>query len=351
MKTKKFRHKVIAVVFALSLLLSVSVSFAAEPTAFCDKTEAKYGDIIEYTVHLENNPGLASFLVNLEYDTSVFSLVEEDGEFAVTRGSFSDEGTIIANQIEKGCKVMWFNAVNSRKDGSLFTIKLKVIDEKASGDYKIGISFSEKDTLDENCNPVSIDCSSGCISVKGNGESESTSFSDLPENHWAYNYVMSLCESGIINGFEDGTFRPGESVTRAQLVKMLACMSGEQFSDKKSSFTDVAENAWYAPYVVWASKNGIVKGVSATEFNPDGAITREQIAAMVFRYCNYKGIELENSVEARNFTDQKEISSYAVEAISALKNAGIINGYEDGSFRPQKNVSRAEAAKMLDGIK
>ena len=144
------------------------------------------------------------------------------------------------------------------------------------------------------------------------------------------------------------TFVPTGDVTRAQFVKMLARLQGADVSEYRSAgFEDVPADAWYAPYVNWAAANGIVYGISSTEFAPNADISRQDMAVMLDRYAQQSGIVLGTDNAAVTFTDEADIAAYALPAVQALHRAGVINGMPDGSFRPYDTATREQACAVL----
>lgn len=176
-------------------------------------------------------------------------------------------------------------------------------------------------------------------------------FTDVPKDAWYHDYVYDLVYRGVVNGMTATTYEPEGKLTRAQFVKLLACSLEEAETLKtyegQHPFTD-SEGHWAETYIAWAKDKGIVEGVSATEFDPEAPITREQMATIFGRYALKQGIELPKSDNAAgSFPDADKISEYAREFVELMRIAGILNGYEDGTFRPQGNATRAEAAKLF----
>lgn len=176
-------------------------------------------------------------------------------------------------------------------------------------------------------------------------------FTDVPKDAWYHDYVYDLVYRGVVNGMTATTYEPEGKLTRAQFVKLLACSLEEAETLKtyegQHPFTD-SEGHWAEAYIAWAKDKGIVEGVSATEFDPEAPITREQMATIFGRYALKQGIELPKSENAAgSFPDADKISEYAREFVELMRIAGILNGYEDGTFRPQGNATRAEAAKLF----
>lgn len=176
-------------------------------------------------------------------------------------------------------------------------------------------------------------------------------FTDVAEDAWYHDYVYDLVYRGVVNGMTATTYEPEGKLTRAQFVKLLACSLEEAETLKtyegQHPFTD-SEGHWAETYIAWAKDKGIVEGVSATEFDPEAPITREQMATIFGRYALKQGIELpKDAAPAESFPDADKISEYAREFVELMRIAGILNGYEDGTFRPQNTATRAEAAKLF----
>ena len=165
---------------------------------------------------------------------------------------------------------------------------------------------------------------------------------------WSKDYVNYLSAREIISRMGDGTFNPESNITRAQFVTILAKLSGDDLSVyKTSSFSDVSSGDWYFKVVQWAYENGIAKGADG-KFNPNGYITRQDIAAMIARYsAKVMKCTLPQTNSKVTFTDSAAIASYASEAVTAMQQAGIISGSSDGSFSPTANATRAQTAKMV----
>lgn len=168
-------------------------------------------------------------------------------------------------------------------------------------------------------------------------------FSDM-DTHWSKEYIETLSANGIIDGFDDGTFRPDNSVTRAELVKMI--VEAFQLSGKtENSFSDVADKSWYADYVAVAHKNSVVYGDENGNFRPEEFVTRQDAAVMIYRMVNQSSQY--DDVNTAVFTDFNEISDYAKTAVATLSENDFVSGNPDGSFTPLKNITRAEVSAIL----
>ncbi len=171
-------------------------------------------------------------------------------------------------------------------------------------------------------------------------------FIDLDKAAWYYEYVKTVVEKGLMKGVSETKFAPNATLTRAMFVTILHRVEGEPTVVDGVQFTDVAAGQYYQNAVKWASANGIVQGVSETEFAPDVEVTREQMAAMIARYAYYKKIEV-SAEDDVNYTDNNMISEYAKNAVVVTNKIGILIGNDDGSFAPQRNATRAEAATLF----
>ena len=175
------------------------------------------------------------------------------------------------------------------------------------------------------------------------GTTTPASFSDI-ENHFAAEHIKFLSSKGIINGFENGTFMPDESITRAQMCKIVALAFGIQ-PGGECSYSDVEQKSWYYSYVAALSQKGIIMG-KGNGFAPDEPITRQDAAVIVARVLDASGKALSGEYE---FADNSAIAPYAIKSVTALASAGYLKG--DGiSFRPTDFVTRGETAALIGRI-
>lgn len=176
--------------------------------------------------------------------------------------------------------------------------------------------------------------------------SQTGTFSDLTSSHWAYSYVNRLTSKSVINGYDDGTFRPSNNVTREEFVKMIIGATGMLSSSAECEFTDVAKDAWYYEYIASAYEKDVVSGSDDDRFGVGENITRQDvavIAARILKRFNAASAE----VSQTTLTDLDTASDYAKESIELLNAMGILNGFDDGSFMPHNALTRAEAAAII----
>lgn len=172
-------------------------------------------------------------------------------------------------------------------------------------------------------------------------------FHDLDSVAWAKESIQKLYDNQVIAEDPSKHFRPEDSITREEFVKMLVVSLDILDENAQCGFDDVSETDWFYPYVASAVSKGVVKGVSDTSFGVGQNVTRQDIAALVYRAAENLNVTLAQNNPEKDFSDQADISDYAVEAIRAMTKAGIVNGYEDNTFQPHHTATRAEAAVMI----
>lgn len=170
-------------------------------------------------------------------------------------------------------------------------------------------------------------------------------FLDMEGFEWAYEAVMSLKKQGVVDGDGTGCFNPDKYVTREEFAKIVVLAFELYSSNAKLDFDDVAQDAWYAPYVASAKSGGIIIGINEAEFGTGRAIIRQDMAVMLKRI--YDMADITKSGEAVSFSDYDEISGYAQDAVDVLSRAGVLNGDDKGKFMPYGNVTRAQSAKAV----
>ena len=173
-------------------------------------------------------------------------------------------------------------------------------------------------------------------------------FDDVDTGDWYYEAVEYVYENGLMNGVASDEFSPNATLTRGMMVTILYRLEGEPAVSGAAAFDDVDEDAWYADAVAWAAENGIVNGVSDTEYAPNANITREQLATMLYRYAQYSGMDAVDLREnISGFADADSVSEYAVQALNWAVGEELVNGMGDNTLAPQGNATRAQAAALL----
>jgi len=173
--------------------------------------------------------------------------------------------------------------------------------------------------------------------------SETSAFTDMNNAKWAEEAVYALYEKGIVSGRTANTFAPNDNITRAEFAKLLVAIKGVQNSNHSVIFRDVNPSDWFFGYVNSAYGLNITKGYEDGTFRPYDNITREDMAVMIYRYLGEKSTDSDIS----SFSDCAYISDYAKKAVSYLYENNIISGMGDGTFSPKSNATRAQAAQMI----
>lgn len=230
---------------------------------------------------------------------------------------------------------------------------------KSSNDYSTSVLQDKLDTLCSQKQPSSEGgngSSSSSSSSKGGAGTTAPSvpvindtvfeFTDLDGADWAKTYIYKLLEKGVISESADKKFNPNTNITRAEFAKMASVLFNCEEYGGTAKFSDVSENDWYFKYVMALYKSGAVNGVSETEFAPNDYITRQDMCVILAKLAN-----LDTGTADFDFADSADIAPYALGAVAAAKNNGIINGYSDNTFKPNAFATRAECAKMLCSTK
>jgi predicted peptidase len=172
-------------------------------------------------------------------------------------------------------------------------------------------------------------------------------FRDVPGNAWYSRYINAAYTFGLFDGTARTSFSPGTPMTRAMFVQVLANLENVDRSGYRNTrFRDVAIGKWFTAAIGWASETGIVSGTSEDRFDPDAPITREQMIVILYKYLQYKGIEIPQS-QGGSFADDSKISPWALEAVRALQGIDVVTGNGDNRFDPKGIATRAEAAAIF----
>ena len=172
-------------------------------------------------------------------------------------------------------------------------------------------------------------------------------FTDVSEKDWFYGDVMFVYENGLMLGTSKTLFSPHGTATRGMMATILWRMEGSPVPKGKNSFTDVEAGKWYADAITWTAENGIFAGYGKDKFGPDDPITREQLAAIFYRYADYKGYDLTVKGNLDKFKDADKITDYAKTAMQWAVGSGLVKGKSGNLLDPQGTATRAEIAAML----
>lgn len=206
------------------------------------------------------------------------------------------------------------------------------VEDDSNQDSPVGDDIVEDDTIADEDSSVEVPL---------------PTFSDVAQGKWYYDHVMLACQFGLMNGMGDDSFQPEGTLTRAQLVQLLANYDGITGLDRnvETGFTDVPAGKWYTGIVAWAAERGYVNGFEDGTFHPDEVVTREQLCTILTRFLKAKGFSVSGSDAA--FSDYAAIHNYARESVAFCTALGLIQGMGDGTFAPAEKTTRAQAATVL----
>ncbi len=257
------------------------------------------------------------------YSISVPSDVKNGSVSVSPKSAGSDSSVTITVKPDEGYELSKLTATD--KNGK----EIKLTDE-GDGKYTFTMPASR----------VDIDASFAKIET-------TLPFTDAAKTAWYYDAVKYVYENGMMNGTDTEKFSPDFNTSRGMIVTILYRLENEPAVADNCPFTDVKADSYYEDAIIWAASNGIVNGYSESIYGPDDAITREQLAAILYRYADYKGYDVTKKADLSKFADQNEISGYAAEALAWANANGIMNGNGDGTLNPTGTATRAEAAQML----
>lgn len=222
-----------------------------------------------------------------------------------------------------------------------------------SGSLRFCYGISEQQYADQSAQGKRLASNIATITVVHGTKAEEpwvNPFRDVTESDWFYDDVRFANQNGLFNGVEKDLFAPEEPMTRGMLVTVLWRLDGETAPKTATTFTDVDVNAYYADAVAWAAESGVVNGIGGGRFDPEGNVTREQIAAILFRYASLKGVDTAARADLTAFPDAEKASAYARDALSWAVAAELVKGTKEGStiyLDPQGSATRAQVAAIL----
>lgn len=179
---------------------------------------------------------------------------------------------------------------------------------------------------------------------------EAFEFDDLADFDWAQESIESLLAEGVISQSSDAKYRPADRITRAEFVKLLVCALYDAAEAADGEFADVSKDEWCYNYIAIAAKHGLINGREDGSFGKNDDITRQEMAAVIYRAIIDLNLNLASGLSEYSYSDDTAIADYAKDAVYALYHSGIMSGMDDGSFAPAENANRAQAACVIDRI-
>ncbi len=187
-------------------------------------------------------------------------------------------------------------------------------------------------------------------SLKPQNPQMETPFQDLDKAEWARESITALYVIGVVNGTDEMSFCPNQSITRAEFIKMVVTAFELYDENAQCEFNDAAKDSWCYPYLASAYENDIIYGRDDGTVGAADPISRQDVCVIADRVCRKKSIQLAGNRERKVFSDSMQIAGYATDSVAALQNAGIVDGFPSGDFQPLRPVTRAEAAKIIYGL-
>lgn len=331
--------RLISCVLILVLLMAAIPASAAGKTAklVLDAPYGVGGGELEVEVRVENLDSCGIFGLVLEYDSTVLKPLD----FSQT----IKEGATISEEMERGVySVAWMieNLDKPLKGTVVFgTLKFQVLKSVASTALKVG-KVEIASTSEDDLQPVTFENPTVPIYKKNH------SFTDVTAK-WYQEAVLFAYNNNLMQGMGGNKFEPDSATTRAMLATILYRQEGEPHVVAASPFTDLKQ-AWYRNPINWAFEMDIVRGTGATTFEPENKVTREQIAVMLYRYAEYKGMNTSLRKSISSFSDHKLVSSWAKDAMEWAYAAGFITGNSINGkvvLDPQGDATRAQIATIL----
>lgn len=251
----------------------------------------------------------------------------ENGTVSVGNSTAEEGSTVVISVTpDKGYSLSKLTVTG--KDGSALTLT-----DKGNGQYTFTMPASEVEIA-------------AAFVPEGGIPAEDLPFADVHQNDWFYDAVQFVYGEGMMNGTAENLFSPEQTTTRGMIVTILYRLEGEPDAEG-NPFADVAENAYYKDAISWAAANHIAGGYGNGRFGPDDSITREQLAAILYRYADYKGIDTAASGDLSAFADGSSASEWAAAALAWAVEKGVMNGKGSGVLDPAGTAIRAESAQML----
>ena len=341
------KRRICGAVLLLVLLCAMTLPAAAAGTSLRlegPETLPAEGESFTLRLTIQGNPGLCAAQYTLRYDRTLLTCT------GASVGSVL-KGTLAAvnPEAEDGVITAAASVDPAKGDGSIGEFTFRVL--KAG---TVRFTLADVSLTDGENQALTLDLPSLTLSPAGSSAGETTApaprFTDVPEGYWSHAQIERAAELGLISGYADGSFHPGASVTRAQFVTMLWRLAGKPAAAAEPGFTDLAGcNSDFRAAIAWAAEKGITTGVTATAFQPDRAIDRQQAMAILFRYSGgVSGMEsLLTGVYDSQFKDSGDIAPSLKPGVYWAVYQGVVGGVTQDTLAPRSTATRAQIAVIL----
>lgn len=328
------RRKLTAILLVCLLLVSLVLPAHAASSPKLFATAAEKDGTITVTLSLKAGSGVASGSFALSYDPAL--------KLASSQKGLSMEAVQSAKAGEVTCS--WVGGAGA-EDKAVLTLTFTNAATKSYAFHVTNIKLNDKAYNTEKENDFTLEVVASCIGTN----CPSAAYTDVDTGAWYHSALDYVIANGIMSGYDAKTFDPNGTMTRAMLVTILGRSAGVKEADFTStSFKDVEKNRWYSAYIEWASKNGIVNGYEDGAFRPNQGVTREEMVTILYRYWLKSGNQAESAKDAlKDFADAASISDWAVDAMQWAIANGVVNGVGGGKLDPKGLASRAQVAKII----
>jgi len=322
-------------------------------TKACDEN-ATVSKSVTFTLDVDGNNFTGTISAGSRYN-----LTKNGDTYTVTRQSSSSSGST-STTYNVNVNAATNGAVAADKKTASKGTTVTVTASPSKGYVVDAVKVVDKDGKDvavtEKDGKYVFTMPASAVTVTGSFKAETPApvalpFTDVKSGNWFYDAVKYAYAQGLMTGTSATTFAPNGTMNRAMIVTVLYRLEKSPAVTGASKFTDVPAGQWYSDAVAWAAANKIVNGYDETTFGPMNAVTREQMAAILFRYEQYKGLENVTLEENLNrFPDQNKISAYAIPALQWAVGQKIINGNADGTLDPTGTATRAQVAQIFTNL-
>lgn len=322
-------------------------------TKACDEN-ATVSKSVTFTLDVDDNNFTGTISAGSRYN-----LTKNGDTYTVTRQSSSSSGST-STTYDVNVNAATNGAVAADKKTASKGTTVTVTASPSKGYVVDAVKVVDKDGKDvavtEKDGKYVFTMPASAVTVTGSFKAETPApvalpFTDVKSGNWFYDAVKYAYEQGLMTGTSATTFAPNGTMNRAMIVTVLYRLEKSPAVTGASKFTDVPAGQWYSDAVAWAAANKIVNGYDETTFGPMNAVTREQMAAILFRYEQVKGLENVTLEENLNrFPDQNKISAYAIPALQWAVGQKIINGNADGTLDPTGTATRAQVAQIFTNL-
>lgn len=323
---QELNKRMLSLLLVLVLLWTVSLG-----TVTAQATEASQwlldaradGDIVTVTMTLKNGQGVTNGRAVLSYSGSLtLTGVEAAEGFGAVSVNTAETGKIalawVGSDITAGETLMLTASFTGARSGASFTAE--TLEAYASGN-KVEIASASAEIL---ANP----------------------FTDI-DGHWAEEDILKAYHAGLFKGVTDTEFAPDAEMNRAQFVTVLYRMAGSPAVEEETTFTDIPEGSFYDEAVAWAVANGITNGVSATQFAPAKALSRQEMVTMLYRYAKISGADVSGRADLSGYADEASVAGWAKDAFAWAVHGELVEGMPGGYLSPATIAVRAQVAAIL----